>query len=287
MMRERLTITLRPDIIEQLDKVIDGEKIRNRSHAVEVLLSQALIPKSIKVLILAGGEGVNFRPFTYEMPKAMIPLGGKPLLEHTLESLRSCGITDITISVGHLGEKIKQHFGSGERLGLHISYLDQHGLVSGTAQPLAQAKSVFSGGTFLLMYGDVLADIDFIDLVEFHRTQRGSVGTMTLTSVERVSMWGLAKLAGNRIVEFEEKPHSPSTRSHLVNAGIYVLEPSIFEYIDPGAVRLESDVFPRLAEESKLTGYAFAGEWFDVSTPQVYGQVIKTIPKGLIGNATE
>lgn len=275
MRRERLTITLRDDLLRLVDATIDGAKIRNRSHAIESLLLQILAPKQTRVLVLAGGKGINFRPFTYELPKALIPIRGRPLLEHTLVKLREHHLTDIVISVGHLGEKIREYFGSGERWGLKISYLDQKGLLPGTAQPLKQAEALLSEGPFLLVYGDVLADLNFYDLLNFHQQQKGTVVTMALASVEAVSMWGLARLVGNRIIELEEKPHHPKTKSHLVNAGIYVMQPGIFKYISKDAERLEKDVFPRLAEEGRLAGYAFEGDWFDVSTPQVYEHLIR------------
>jgi NDP-sugar pyrophosphorylase family protein len=274
MTRKRLTITLKSDVLKLLDSVVDGEKIRNRSHAVEYLLSQSLVPKSTRVLVLAGGQGANFRPFTYEIPKAMIPVSGKPLLEHTIENLRSANLPDITISVGHLGEKIKEYFGDGSRWGVRISYLEQKQNVVGTAQPLLEAQKEFSDETFLLMYGDVLAEINLLELLAFHRSQHGVAITMALASVDRVTMWGVAKVVGNKVVAFEEKPEEPHTRSHLINAGIYVMEPNIFKYIGKTASRLESDVFPRLAEEGKIAGYPFEGQWYDVSTPQIYEEVI-------------
>jgi NDP-sugar pyrophosphorylase family protein len=275
MTRVRLTITLKDTILRLLDEMVDGQKIRNRSHAIEFLLSQNLLPKKTKVLILAGGEGVNFRPLTFEMPKSLIPVGGKPLLEHTILNLRRYNLTDVTISLGHLGEKIKAYFGDGSRWGLSISYLQQSQKKAGTAQPVKQAAERFGNGTFLLLYGDVLTDIDFVNLLEFHRSQKGVVATMALAPVESVSLWGVTKVIGNKIVEFEEKPNQPKTHSHLVNAGIYVMEPGIFKYIDRDCVRLERDVFPRLAEEGKLAAYPFEGQWYDVSTPEIYERVIK------------
>jgi mannose-1-phosphate guanylyltransferase len=274
MSRKRITITLKDEILRQLDAVVDGRTIRNRSHAVEQLLSQSLMQKPIRALILAGGRGVSFTYASSETPKALLPIAGKPLLEHTLEKLKSAEIKDVVISVGSGGQKIKDHFRSGARWGMNITYLDQVPGRKGTAQPVRQAITEFSsGGIFLLIYGDVLTDINYMDLLDFHRSQTGLVSTMALTSVERVSMWGVARLVGSRIVEFEEKPKNPKTHSHLVNAGIYVAEPSIFRYIQPGAVKLESDVFPRLAEEGKLGGYAYDGAWYDVSTQQVYDKV--------------
>lgn len=276
MSRIRLTITLKDTLLRLLDELIDGQKIRNRSHAIEILLSQTLLPKQTKVLILAGGEGVNFRPLTYEMPKSLIPVAGKPLLEHTILNLRRYNLTDVTISLGYLGEKIKEYFGDGSRWGLQISYLEQsQNKKNGTAQPVKQAAERFGGNAFLLIYGDVLTDIDFVGLLEYHRGQKNTVSTMALAPVERVSMWGVTKVIGNKIVEFEEKPNLPKTHSHLVNAGIYVMEPAIFKYINRDCMRLESDVFPRLADEGKLAAYPFEGKWYDVSTPEIYERVIK------------
>ena len=97
---------------------------------------------------------------------------------------------------------------------------------------------------------------------------------MVLRSVEIPYTWGVATIEGNRIKDFVEKPKN-KTRSHLINAGIYVLSPEVFKYISPKAVRLEQDVFPRLASESKLYAYPFEGQWYDVSTPQVYAEVMK------------
>lgn len=273
MMRERLTITLKNDILKLVDKIIDGERIRNRSHAIEYLLAKTLVPPQVKVLILAGGQGVSFRPLTYELPKAMIPIKGKPLLEHTLLRLKQFNLTDITISIGHLGDKIKNYFADGSRFGLKISYLQQTGK-GGTAKPLKQAEANFKDA-FILIYGDVLTDINYLDLLDFHRSQKGQVAIMALASVEKVSPWGVAKLIGNKIISFEEKPKKISTKSHLVNAGIYALNPSIFKYIASTSNRLEKEVFPRLAEEGKLIGYPFEGDWYDVSTPKIYEQVIK------------
>lgn len=274
MPRQRLTITLKDEIITQLDSVIDGEKIRNRSHAIESILSEHLSQKSPRVLILAGGKGVSFPQLAPDLPKALLPIHGRPLLEHTILKLKSQKLTDIVISIGAHGQKIRDYFRNGSRLGVNISYIEQASK-KGTAQPLLQAKQDFSQHTFLLVYGDVLCDIDFLDLLGYHHSQNGLVATMALTSVEHVSMWGVARLVGSKIISFEEKPLNPKTHSHLVNAGVYVLEPEIFDYISPEDSKLESSVLPRLAEEGKLGGYIFDGQWFDVSNNETYMQINK------------
>ena len=271
--RDRLTITLQPELIKALDKTIDDRTIRNRSHAIEYWLTQVLIPPVTKVLILAGGEGVNFRPLTYELPKALIPIKGKPLLEHTFDLLKKYNLTDIILSVGHLGDKIRQYFGDGSRFGVKLTYLQQKNS-RGTAQPVKQAQSVIGDKRFLLIYGDVLADIDLRDLIEFHSAQH-SIVTMALASVEKPGSWGVANLQGSLVTSYKEKPVKNTSASHLVNAGIYVCEPELFNYISKSAVRLEQEVLPKLVSAKQLVGYPFSGSWHDVSTPEVYEEVIK------------
>src|SRR3989339_723079 len=133
--RERLTITLKGDILEKLDKHIDGSRIRNRSHALEYILGKYFSPKVKKAIVLAGGQGLKMRPFTYEMPKGMIPINNRPVLEHIIENLRRNDIRDIILSVGYLGRKIEEYFGDGSRFGVRISYLRQK-KETGTAAPL-------------------------------------------------------------------------------------------------------------------------------------------------------
>src|SRR3989344_3010891 len=122
-MKERLTITLDTDTLELLDKEIDGKKLKNRSHAIEVFLHRVLgnnRPK--KALLLLGGKGTRFRPITYEMPKALLPLQGKTVPEHLIELFKKYNITDLIFSVGYMADKIIHHFGDGSKYGVHISY---------------------------------------------------------------------------------------------------------------------------------------------------------------------
>ncbi len=278
MNRERLTITLRNDLLKALDGEIDGEKLRNRSHAIEYFLSRSLGIRGIKVLILAGGKPVYFESEKKTLPKTMVKIAGKPLLEQTLLRLKAVKLTEVYISIGEGGEIIEKYFGDGSQLGLNINYIHQKSNSQGTAQPLFQAKEYFNSD-FLFLYGDVWNDIDFNDFLEFHRAQKTAICTMALTSTESVSMWGLAKLQGNKVVEFEEKPKSPKTFSRLVNAGIYLMEPEIFNLIGSKSNKLESDVFPRLAEEGKLFGYPYEGLWLDISNSAAYRQAVKEMTK--------
>jgi len=107
--KNRLTITLNSSVLRQLDERIDGSRIRNRSHAIEYVLTKHFAPKVRKAVILAGGQGVKMRPVTYEMPKGLIPVNGRPVLEHIIDNLRRYDIRELILSVGHHGEKIKKH----------------------------------------------------------------------------------------------------------------------------------------------------------------------------------
>ncbi|MFZ2970119.1 MAG: sugar phosphate nucleotidyltransferase [Minisyncoccia bacterium] len=274
MERERLTITLKKEIVNAIDRMIDGSKIRNRSHAIEYMLSKNLLPEKTKVLILTGGEGVKLRPFTYEMPKALLPIHNKPLLQHTIEFMAQNGFKDIIISVGHLGEKIKNYFKDGSGFGVQITYIDQDKKESGTAQPLLQAKKLIGESPFILWYGDVLAEADLFDMLDFHKSNKNVV-TMGITSVEKSSDWGVVTLKGSQIVEFNERPEKDYLISHLINAGIYIINAEIFGNIKNNSKSLELDVLPKLAKEKNLSGYSLEGQWFDVGSLENYEKAVK------------
>jgi NDP-sugar pyrophosphorylase family protein len=270
--RERLTITLRSDLLQEVDGLVDGINLRNRSHAIEILLSKTLESGKVKTaLILAGGKGTRMRPLTYEMPKPMIPLKGKPLVQHIIELCRKYEIRKIILSVGYLHDKIIEHFGDGSHLGVDIKYVIEDEEL-GTAGPLKLAKNHLTQ-PFLMFNGDVLSNIDLLDMIRFH-TEQNSTATIALTQVEDTSSFGVARLRGHKIVGFVEKPKNGEA-SKLINAGVYVLQPKVIGYIPEGKSMLEKDVFPLLAKEGKLSAYPFDGQWFDTGTPEAYEQAIK------------
>lgn len=263
MSRERLTITLKSDLVKKLDNFIDGQNIRNRSHAVEVLLARSLEQSKMKVLILSGGRTVKVGKT--EIPKGLVRVQGDTLIGRTLSRLAALGFGQVIISTGDLGSMIKKEFGDGSTYGLDVLYIEQKKETKGTAQAIKEALHLFNNEPFMVLYSDVLSDLNLNDLSAFHTSMSGALASMALTSVDQVSEWGVAKLNGSRVINFEEKPKKPSTKSHLVNAGMYVLSPEIKKYLTEDSVRLESDVLPRLAEEGKLFGYPFDGEWQDIA----------------------
>lgn len=265
--RQRITITIREDLLPLVDALIDGNKIRNRSHAIESVLDAHLSVKVTDALVLAGGEGINMRPFTYEMPKTMIPLHGKPILEYVIRQLRDSGFRNVTIVVGHLGEQIRQHFGNGERFGIHIQYREEK-RAEGTAAALRLAKGMFDRA-FLVIYGDVLVDLNLREFVNFH-LKHDTVVSAAVTTTDDPTEYGALRLHGSYIVEYREKPPRTKGLSHLVSAGVYVMEPAIFAELGNTTKSLERDVFPKLVQEKTLLGYPFDGAWFDISTPENY-----------------
>lgn len=273
MKREQVTVTLRKDILDKVDEEVDGIRIRNRSHAMEVLLEKATSKSNIrKAFILAGGKGTRMRPFTYEIPKPMIPVQGKPLVQHIIELLRKHEIRDIILSVGYMSEKIKEHFGNGSKFGVNITYSEEKREM-GTAGALYLAKDMLNG-PFLMLNGDVLSDIDLGDFIRFHEEKKSSA-TIALTPVEDPSQFGVAKMKGDKILEFVEKPKKGDEPSKLINAGVYALNPEIIKMIPKGHAMMEKQIFPKLAKKGKLYGYHFDGQWFDTGTYEAYENVIR------------
>jgi NDP-sugar pyrophosphorylase family protein len=274
-MKERITITLDKDIIKQIDSRIDGIKIKNRSHAVEFLTSKALGNSGIKkAFILAGGKGTRLRPITHEIPKPMIPVHERPILEHVIELLKKYEIRDIIIAIGYKGGKIKEYFGNGSKFGVKITYVEEKEKL-GTAGPLRLAKNLLTE-TFVMTNADELKDIDLDDMYQFHK-KNNSMATIALTTVKDPSAYGVAKMQGSKIIEFVEKPKKEKAPSKLINAGLYILEPEIIKHIPSkrGEIKIETEVYPKIAKMGRLFGYPFSGQWFDTGTPDRYAKALK------------
>jgi len=275
MKRAKITITLRKDIIEGIDQTIDAEKIRNRSHAIEYLLQQSLRPKISKAYILAGGLGVKMKPLTQELPKPLLPIHGKPLLEYQIELLRNNEIRDMHILIGHLGERIKYQFGDGTRFGVNISYLSQPKTEIGTGHALFLARNIFTDAPFLMLYGDMLINLNLKNFIMQH-LESNTLATIALTSTKYPSPYGVVGLSGSKIVNFNEKPEEKEAHSHVISAGLFCFTPKIFEQLSSKKdFALEKHVFPKLASEGQLGGYLFEGKWFDIGTPEIYAKAIK------------
>jgi NDP-sugar pyrophosphorylase family protein len=273
--REHISLTIDKNILSEVVKTIDGNNIRNRSHAFEVLLSRVIDTKKVrKAFILAGGKGTRLRPITYEIPKPMVLIHGRPLLEHTINLLKKNDIRNIILSVGYMGEKIKEYFGNGSKLGVNISYVEENE-PTGTAGALRLAKPLLDDCNFIMINGDNLYKIDYPEMIQASLSN-GAVATIALTTVSDPSKFGVAKMKGTRIVDFVEKPKPDEAPSNLINAGIYIFNSKIFDYIpDKHFSMIETEVFPKLIADEQFYGYVMEGQWLPAGTLEEYEQAIK------------
>lgn len=181
--------------------------------------------------MLAAGEGQRLRPLTFTRPKHMIPVGGRPILEHLIDALRTAGINDILIVVNYKAEAIKEYFGDGSKFGVKIEYIHQE-KVLGTANAIAVAEKHIIGRDFLAVNGDLLISAEAIkSLIDAHERDRPTV-TLAGVEVERPEHYGVLKVEGKWLIDILEKPLSEMHQAdNLVNAGIYVFSTEIFDFI--------------------------------------------------------
>lgn len=267
-MKERITITLDSELINQIDKRVDGTIIKNRSQQIESLLAKSLgtnIPE--KAVILVGGKGTRLMPLTSSKPKCMMEIQGRTITEHMFDLLKKYGIREIILSVGHMKEKVKEYYGDGSKFGVNISYVEEDKPL-GTAGPLKLAKPHLKE-SFIVTNGDELKTINIPRMFRLHKRKNALV-TIALTTVTDPTQYGVARMSGTRILEFVEKPKAEEAPSNLINAGFYIMEPEAIDMVPEGFSMLEKDVFPKLAKEGKLRGFLIGGQWFDIGNLERY-----------------
>ncbi len=203
----------------------------------------------------------------------MIPVKGKPVLEYVINHLKSEGILDIVLAVDYMHDKIISHFGNGSKFGVNIRYVVEQKPL-GTAGSLAPLKEMLSD-TFVLLYGDILSKVDMQGMLRVHRSTKTLV-TMALTTSPETKGYGVAKLRGDKIVGFSEKPNPKHAESNLINAGVFLVEPELLKHqtVKKSERQLER-VFEKLAPEGELAGYVYSGPWYDLETNEKYGRAIK------------
>lgn len=273
--KHRISITLDEDLVMRIDRIVDGYKIKNRSHAIEKILMKKLNEQSItQAIILCGGEGQSLKPITYELPKPMIPVRDKPVLEYIIKHLKDEGIKDIILVVDYKHEKIISYFGKGRSMGINIRYIIED-RPHGTGGFLKSAKDMIND-TFLLLYGDVLSKVDIHDMLKTHRGNK-ALATMALSTTSDTTSYGVANLKGENITGFIEKPSPGESPSNLINAGVFIIEPELLEKVptrEDDKIMIES-IFEELAKLGKLAGYVYDGKWFHLETPEIYEKAIK------------
>ncbi len=219
---------------------------------------------------MAGGQGTRLRPLTSNQPKPMVPIVNKPCMQHILELVQRHGINDVVMTLAFLPRLIRNHFGDGSSMGMHIDYTVEE-TPAGTAGSIRLAKDLLDE-TFLVISGDALTDFDLTKVINFHK-EREAMVTIALTSVENPLEFGVVIVdEEGRIQRFLEKPGWGQVFSDTVNTGIYVLEPEVFDHIPEGQpYDFSHDLFPKLFEMRKpLYGMVCEGYWEDVGSLDQY-----------------
>ncbi|MHB8766652.1 MAG: sugar phosphate nucleotidyltransferase [Deferrisomatales bacterium] len=236
----------------------------------------------MKAVLMAGGFGTRIQPLTHSLPKPMVPLLGRPMMEHIVGQLRDVGITEIVVLLFYTPDAIRDYFGDGSRFGVKLEYIlpdDDYGTAGAVkfAEPLIDSA-------FLVISGDLVTDFDLARVIEFHRSKRSPV-TITLTSVPNPLQFGVVITdAEGRILRFLEKPGWGEVFSDTVNTGIYVLEPEVFRHIPAGRpFDFSKDLFPVfLKEGTPIYGCNATGYWRDVGDPDSYREAVRDLLEGRV-----
>ncbi len=226
----------------------------------------------MKAVVMAGGEGTRLRPLTSNQPKPMVPIVGKPCIEHILELLKEHGFDEVIVTVAFMPQAIRTYFGDGESLGLGIEYSVEESPL-GTAGSVRLASDVLDE-PFLVISGDALCDVDLTALIRFHREKKAAV-TIGLKSVDNPLEFGIVVTdEDGRIERFLEKPSWGQVFSDTINTGIYVLEPEVLRHIpDDGPYDFSKELFPLLLEMGRpLYGHVFDGYWQDIGNLDQFRQ---------------
>ena len=230
----------------------------------------------MKALVLAGGFATRLRPLSCSRPKTLFPLANQPLIDYTLQNLAEGGVDTIILSVYYMAENIVRYLGP-TKYDMGILYSrEQRPLGKGGG--IKNAEYMLNGEPFIVINGDIITDLDLRRLISFHE-EKGGLATIALYQVTDPSRYGSVELdREGRITRFVEKPEPGMAPSNLINAGIYVLEPEVLEYM-PSEKRFDTEVevFPILAQERKLFGFEFHGYWTDIGVPEEYLNANATI----------
>jgi D-glycero-alpha-D-manno-heptose-7-phosphate kinase len=231
----------------------------------------------MKAIILAGGMGTRLREVVSDRPKPMALIAGKPFLDHQINFLREQNINEIILAVYYMSEKIKSYFGDGNRYGVDITYSEEETPL-GTGGAIKKAEK-YINDTFLVLNGDSYSKIDLGKFLDFHKLKK-SDASLSLKKCENTSEYGNVIIKDNKIMNFLEKKES---REGLINTGIYIFEPNIFDYIpSEKKVSLEEEVFPVLAKNGNLYGYIQDGYFIDIGRPETYTQFKRDILENML-----
>jgi mannose-1-phosphate guanylyltransferase len=250
----------------------------------------------MKAMILAAGKGTRVRPITHIVPKPMIPILQKPVMEFLLELLREHGFTEVMVNVSHLAEEIENYFRDGQRFGVEIAYsfegrIEDGELIGdalGSAGGLKKIQTFqrFFDDTFVVLCGDALIDLDLSEAVRRHKA-KGAMASLITKRVPRdqVSSYGVVVTDDDgRVRSFQEKPSVDEAASDMINTGIYIFEPEVLDYVPDGVpFDIGSDLFPRLvADNAAFYALPMEFEWVDIGKVPDYWQAIRSVLQGQV-----
>lgn len=250
----------------------------------------------MKALILAAGRGTRVRPLTHDMPKPMIPIVHKPVIEMLVDQLKLHGVEEIVINTSYLAPQIEHYFRDGHRFGVHIAYSFEGYQCDGVLidQPLGSAGAIrkiaahsgFFDGTFIVVCGDAIIDLDLAAMLAFHR-RKGAIATIALKGVaeHELQNYGVVVMDDDgRITGFQEKPQPGEAKSRMANTGIYIFEPDILDWIPAdGVFDIGGQLFPRLAEAgAPMYGIELPFQWLDIGRLEDYHRVVMQAMAGQV-----
>ncbi len=228
----------------------------------------------MKAVILAGGKGTRLQEVVSDVPKPMAPVAGRPFLEYLVLQLCRWGITDIVLSVGYKGDRIKSYFGTGEGRGINIRYSEEE-CPLGTGGAIKRAASAIEDDAFIAMNGDSFLDLNFDDFITFYN-RTGAQTALALAYVGDTSRYGRVVTGENsRVIQFTEKGLSGPG---LINGGIYLFSREVIDGIPEGNVSVEQDVFPGLIKRG-IYGMRMEGYFVDMGIPDRYAALCSTPDK--------
>ena len=226
----------------------------------------------LTAVVMAGGYGIRLRPLTKDLPKPMLPVGSRPLLELIIEQLRQAGIQRINVTTHHRAEKIIKHFGDGKAFGVEIKYVTE-------ARPLGTAGALglmeASNEPLLVINGDVLTRVDFRAMLDYHR-EHGADLTVAVRRYDWQMPYGVIECEGPRVRQVREKP----LFGFLVNAGIYLLEPSVHHYIPKGRFDMTDLIKRLLKDERPVVSFPIIEYWLDIGQHRDYEQAQEDVKNG-------
>lgn len=250
--------------------------VNDQGALVDLVLLEDLLGEPIaapRALIMVGGEGKRLGPLTRDLPKPMLPVGSQPLLERIVTQLKDAGVRQVHFATGYLADRIKSHFDDGKRFGVAIEYLDEREPLgtAGAIARFAQAKE-----PMLVVNGDIVTGLDVRALAAFHREHRAEL-TVAVRAYETEVPYGVVECEGPRVVRIQEKP----TLRFFVNAGIYLLEPTVPSLIEPGTRIDMPELIHRLLSSGRsVASFPIVEYWIDIGQEADYQRARRDVDQG-------